>query len=262
MELARALKEHLAAGGTVVGSWLSLGSASVAEIMALAGFEFLVVDLEHSPTSLETTAEIIRVVDLVGASPFVRVTANDPHLIKRVLDTGAHGVIVPNITTVEEARAAVRATQYPPLGNRGVGLHRAQGYGAQFGEYQSAAASGIAVVLQIESGAAVRNIRDILTVEGVDSVMIGPYDLSSDLGVPGDFESEPFILAVSQVSAAAREAGVATGFHVVEPDRALLERYSDEGYRFLVYSVDMRIIDSGARAGARPLSGRPWQLSR
>jgi 2-dehydro-3-deoxyglucarate aldolase len=256
MELARALKERLAGGGTVVGSWLSLGSASVAEIMALAGFEFLVVDLEHSPTSLETTAEIIRIVDLVGASPFVRVTSNDPNLIKRVLDAGAHGVIVPNITTADDARAAVRATRYPPLGNRGVGLHRAQGYGTKFGEYLSAAASGIAVVLQIESGAAVGNIRDILTVEGVDSVMIGPYDLSSDLGVPGDFESEAFLTAVGEVSAAAREAGVATGFHVVEPDRTLLERYSDEGYRFLVYSVDMRIIDAGARVGAKPLSGR------
>ena len=256
MELARALKQRLAGGGTVVGSWLSLGSASIAEIMALAGFEFLVVDLEHSPTSLETTAEIIRVVGLVGSSPFVRVTSNDHHLIKRVLDSGAHGVIVPNITTAAEARAAVRATQYPPLGNRGVGLHRAQGYGAHFDEYRSAAASGIAVVLQIESKAAVHNIREILNVEGVDSVMIGPYDLSSDLGVPGDFESEPFLTAVAEVSTAAREAGVATGFHVVEPDPALLERYSDEGYRFLVYSVDMRIIDSGARAGARPLSGR------
>lgn len=257
MELARTLKERLAGGGTVVGSWLSLGSVSGAEIMALAGFEFLVVDLEHSPTSLETTAEIIRVVDLVGTSPLVRVTSNDPHLIKRVLDAGAHGIVVPNITTADEARAAVRATRYAPLGDRGVGLHRAQGYGTQFGEYRAAAVSGIAVVLQIESRIAVRNIKDILAVEGVDSVMIGPYDLSSDLGAPGDFESEDFSSAVREVSDAAREAGVATGFHVIEPDRALLEHYSNEGYRFLVYSVDMRIIDVGARLGATPLMIRP-----
>jgi 2-dehydro-3-deoxyglucarate aldolase len=257
MDLARTLKERLAGGGTAVGSWLSLGSVSVAEIMAVAGFEFLVVDLEHSPTSLETTAEIIRVVDLVGAIPLVRVTSNDPHLIKRVLDAGAHGVIVPNITTAEEARAAVRATRYPPLGNRGVGLYRAQGYGTQFSEYQAAAASGIAVVLQIESSAAVLNIREILTVDGVDSVMIGPYDLSSDLGVPGDFESEKFLSAVREVSAAAREAGVATGFHVVEPDPVQLERYLNEGYRFLVYSVDMRIIDVGARTGAAAVKTGP-----
>lgn len=257
MDLARTLKERLAGGGTAVGSWLSLGSVSVAEIMAVAGFEFLVVDLEHSPTSLETTAEIIRVVDLVGATPLVRVTSNDPHLIKRVLDAGAHGVIVPNITTAEEARAAVRATRYPPLGNRGVGLYRAQGYGTQFSEYQAAAASGIAVVLQIESSAAVLNIREILTVDGVDSVMIGPYDLSSDLGVPGDFESEKFLSAVREVSAAAREAGVATGFHVVEPDPVQLERYLNEGYRFLVYSVDMRIIDVGARTGAAAVKTGP-----
>lgn len=257
MDLACTLKKCLAGGGTVVGSWLSLGSVSVAEIMALAGFEFLVVDLEHSPTSLETTAEIIRVVDLLGASPFVRVTSNDPHLINRILDAGAHGVVVPNIATAEEARTAVRATRYPPLGNRGAGLHRAQGYGTQFSTYRAAAASGIAVVLQIESRAALRNIKEILAVDGVDAVMIGPYDLSSDLGVPGDFESEKFLSAVREVSTAAREAGVATGFHIVEPDRGLLERYSNEGYRFLVYSVDMRIIDTGARVGATPLIGRP-----
>ena len=257
MNLARALKQRLANGDSVVGSWLSLGSTAVAEIMALAGFDFLAIDLEHSPTSIETTADMIRVISLAGSSPLVRVTSNDPHLIKRVLDAGAHGIVVPNITSGAEARLAVAATRYPPVGIRGVGLHRAQGYGAQFAEYRSAITDGLLVVVQVESAAAIECIDEILSVDGVDAVMIGPYDLSNDLGVPGDFASEVFGVAVERVRASAQAAGVASGFHVIEPDREVFERCAREGYRFLVYSVDMRIIEVGSRVGATPLVDRP-----
>jgi 2-dehydro-3-deoxyglucarate aldolase len=255
MELARRLRQRLNIGDVVLGSWLSLGSGPVAEIMARAGFDFLVIDMEHSPTSIETAADLIRIIDLNGCSPLVRVTSNDRHLIKRVLDSGAHGVIVPNVQSAEEAAEAVAATRYSPKGHRGVGLHRAQGYGNEFHEYQAAADGGILVAVQIESEQAVLNISNILAVEGVDAVLIGPYDLSSDLGSPGDFTSPEFVEALESVLDAARSAGVATGFHLVEPDPDQLMNYAAQGHRFLIYSVDMRILAIGAQIGATALEG-------
>jgi len=249
MNLGRELRRRLSSGNNVTGSWLSLGNVAAAEIMAAAGFDFLVIDLEHSSTSLETAAEMIRVIDLVGVSPMVRVTSNNGDQIKRVLDAGAHGIIVPNVRSGEEARYAVQSTQYPPRGFRGVGLYRAQSYGAQFDSYLEASKDGIAVILQIESSRAVHNIEDIVTTDGVDAVMIGPYDLSSDLGNPGDFESAEFVSASHAVLGAAAQAKVPVGIHVVEPSPSLVEQAARQGYRLLVYSVDMRILDVGARSG-------------
>ena len=256
LKLGQILHTKLLQGTPVVGSWLSLGSSSAAEIMAKAGYDFLVVDLEHSPTSVETAAEMIRVIDLAGCAPLVRLPEFSPSIIKQVLDAGAHGIIVPNVDSADLAEAAVRATRYPPEGTRGVGLHRAQGYGNDFLEYFESARTNLVVVAQIESNLAVQNIAKIVAVDGIDAVMIGPYDLSADLGAPGKFDSENFIQSVQKVTQAASNAGVATGIHVVEPDPAAIESSLKAGHRFLVYSVDMRILDVGARLGGDILKGR------
>lgn len=145
----------------------------------------------------------------------------------------------------------VAATRYAPEGTRGVGLYRAHGYGSRFAEYREAAHGGILVVAQIESARAVEDIDSIVAVPGVDVVMIGPYDLSSKLGVPGDMSAPVFEAASARVLDSARAAAVAAAFHFVEPDPQRLRELASEGYRFLVYSVDMRILDVGARLGAR-----------
>jgi 2-dehydro-3-deoxyglucarate aldolase len=248
--LASGLKRQLAEGGALVGSWLALGDQAVAEIMARAGFDFLVIDMEHAPISVESASALIRTIELAGGNPMVRLPDADPSLIKTLLDSGAHGIVVANVSSAEGARAAVRATRYPPEGIRGVGLHRAQGYGESFTEYFTQANSSILVVVQIESASGVAAADEIAGVDGIDAMMIGPYDLSADLGVPGDFTCTPFIEAVETVRRAARLAGVATGVHVVEPDREAVLAGLRDGHRFMVYSVDMRIISVGARAGA------------
>jgi len=257
MELGTALRQRLAAGAAVVGSWLSLGDCSIAEIMSRAGFDFLVIDLEHTPTSVETAADMIRIVDLAGCSPLVRLPEFSPALAKQVLDAGAHGIILPNVDSAELAQSVVRATRYPPHGTRGVGLYRAHGYGTAFQDYFDSSGSGLLVVAQIESRTGVEHIDEIASVEGIDAVMVGPYDLSADLGTPGDFHSATFTAAVGRVSDGARARGVATGIHIVEPDPAKLRASVKDGHRFLVYSVDMRIIDVGARIGAQALMGPP-----
>ena len=256
LKLGEVLCTKIRQGTPVLGSWLSIGSSTVAEIMAKAGYDFLVVDLEHTPTSVESAAEMIRVIDLAGCSPLVRLPEFSPSIIKQVLDAGAHGIVVPNVDSADVAEAAVRATRYPPDGTRGVGLHRAQGYGNNFREYFESAQRNLVVVAQIESNSAVLNIEKIVAVDGIDAVMIGPYDLSADLGIAGKFDSESFVQSVQKVTQAASNAGVATGIHVVEPDPAAIESSLEDGHRFLVYSVDMRILDVGARLGGDILRGR------
>ena len=128
----KSLKERLRKKEVTIGSWITLGHPSVAEIMAKAGFDWLTVDMEHSAITLHQAQQLIQVIELSGVVPLVRVGENDPNLIKRVMDAGAHGVIVPMVNSKEDAEKAVRSVKYPPRGFRGVGLARAQKYGADF----------------------------------------------------------------------------------------------------------------------------------
>lgn len=234
----------------MIGTWLSLGSADIAEILAGAGFDFLVVDLQHTATDLGAAAEIFRVVEGQGSHPLVRLPGQDPDLIGRLLDAGAHGIVVPNVRSAEQAQAAVHACCYPPQGRRGVGLYRAQGYGHAFEDYRQAAAAGILVIAQIECRRGIAAAAEIAGVEGIDALMVGPYDLSADLGTPGDFESPAFRGSLSLLHELAG-SGVVLGFHIVEPSPTQLDQRRREGYRLLVYSVDMRFIDVAARTGMR-----------
>ena len=165
------LKEKIRNGELTVGSWITLGNTAIAEILANAGYDWLVVDLEHTTISIEQAGELIRIINLAGVTPLVRLTSNDENQIKRVMDAGAHGIIVPMVNNAEDAINAVAATRYPPAGTRGVGLSRAQGYGASFQNYllwQSDMNSGPIVVVQIEHINAVSNLKEILSVLGIN----------------------------------------------------------------------------------------------
>ena len=247
------LKTKLASGQTVIGSWISSGNTAVAEIFAKAGFDWVAVDLEHSAINISQVAELIRVIDLAGSAPLVRLTANDPNQIKRVLDAGAHGIIVPMVNTCEEARAAVRATQYPPAGARGVGLSRAQGYGAAFDQYKEWQSNGITVVVQIENVKAIEQLEGIFCVEGVDAYMVGPYDLSNSLGIPGQFKNKQFTSLLAKINNIGIEMNCPAGIHVVEPNEEQLKMAVNEGYRFIAYSVDFRMLDATSRNGLKSI---------
>lgn len=245
------LKTALSDGRLTVGSWLTLPSPAIAEILAGAGFEWLVVDLEHSITAIDTAGEMIRVIDLMGVSPLVRLTSNDANQIKRVMDAGAHGIVVPMVNSRADAEAAVAATRYAPAGNRGVGLGRAQRYGAGFANYMDWQRSGGPVVItQIEHVDGVANLPEILAVDGVDGLIIGPYDLSASMGYPGEFERREFVAAMERIAQVAAAAGKPSGLHVVEPNADAFRRAHAAGHRFLAYSVDIRMLDVMARAGS------------
>ena len=243
------LKQKLNGHTATIGSWIQLGHVGVAEIMALAGFDWLVVDLEHSVISIETAADLIRVIDSCGVVPLVRLTSNDPNQIKRVMDAGAHGVVVPMVNCAADAAQAVAALHYAPRGTRGVGLARAQGYGNNFKDYLAWLNTNGVVIVQIEHKDAVENLESILSVPGVDGFMIGPYDLSCSLGVAGEFEHPKFLSAIKQIREIGANLGVCAGLHIVEPNLDTLTQTLQEGYRFIVYSVDIRLLDIGVRAG-------------
>ena len=233
------LKECLRGKVPTVGSWLQLGHTEVAEIMAQCGFDWLVVDMEHSATTLYQAQQLIRVVELSDCVPLVRVSANDPTLIRQAMDAGAHGVIVPMVNTPEEAIKAVSAVRYPPEGTRGVGLWRAHDYGMSFDEYCEWLQNDSVVIVQIEHIDAVHNLEAILAIEGVDGFIVGPYDLSASLGVPGELSHPAVVRAMERIEEVARRGPKAAGFHVVHPDHGLLFQKLAAGYTFLAFGVDM-----------------------
>lgn len=245
------LKKNLQQGKLSLGTWITLGHASIAEIFAKAGFDWLVVDLEHSTISIDQAGELIRTIDLAGVAPLVRLTFNDINQIKRVMDAGAHGIVVPNINTPQEAKDAVSATRYAPLGRRGVGLGRAQQYGPGFKKYLDWQKDGPIVIVMIEHESALDHLEDIFAVPGVDGFIIGPYDLSCSMGMPGEFERPEFAAVMQRILKVGLQAGCAAGLHIVEPDPAYLRQAISEGYCLIAYGVDIRMLDVSARVGVQ-----------
>lgn len=245
------LKEKLRRGVPTIGTWISLAHPALAEMAARAGFDWVTVDLEHSSITLRECEDLIRTIDLAGSTPLVRLTSNDADQIKRVMDSGARGVIVPNVSTRAEAEAAVAAVYYPPRGRRGTGLARAQAYGAGFQEYRRRLEREGVVVAMIETALAVENADAILATPGVDAYLLGPYDLSASLGVPGKTSHPKVEAAIAKVRAAGRRAGKPGGIHVVEPDQAALKARLRQGFRFVAYSVETRVYDAAVRSALR-----------
>lgn len=241
------LKLKLAQSTLTIGSWITLGHPAIAEIMAAAGFDWLVLDMEHSVLELSQVQSIIQVLDKQQCPAIVRLTSNHPDQIKRVMDAGATGVMVPMVKSAADAHAAVQSVYYPPRGQRGVGLARAQGYGASFPEYQCWLEENAVVVVMIEHVDAVNVIDNILAVPGIDAYIIGPYDLSGSMGRPGDLNHPEVEAAIEHILEAGQRANKPGGIHVIEPDPDALQLRIKAGFNFLGYALDIRILDSICR---------------
>jgi len=248
------LKEALAAGRTVYGTWLSLASPLVAEALALAGFDFLVIDGEHAPNGVTSTLAQLQAVAAGGGAAVVRVPWNDPVAIKRALDIGARSLLVPMVRSAEEARQAVRAALYPPDGIRGVGsLHRAGGYGLT-PDYLSTAGEGIAVIVQIETAGAVEAAEAIAGTAGIACMFVGPSDLAASLGQLGNPGHADVQSAIATVLAAAGRRDVPAG--VLARDAAEARRYAAMGFRFVAVGADVSFMLRQARASLDELRAR------
>ncbi len=243
------VRERIKKGFPVTGSWIQTGNTVAAEILAGQGFDFMVVDMEHTDSGEKEFCDIARAVSAASArcEPMARLRENDTLAIRRVLDCGAKGVIIPLVNDAEGAKKAVAAAKYPPEGVRGFAFVRANGWGRDFDAYASGANEEITVIVMIESKEAVENIDEILEVDGVDGILIGPYDLSGSYGVVGQTEHPLVKAAKSRVLAACLKHRKAAGQHIVLPTEQTLAEALRSGYTFLALGMDTVFLADGAK---------------
>lgn len=246
-------RKRLRAGEVLLGPLVTLPSAAVAEILAAVGFDWLFIDGEHGPFD---TADVVAMLQAVGdrVACAVRVPGAEEGSIKKILDQGAEGLIVPQVNTVDQAAAVVRYARYAPSGSRGVGLSRAQGYGLRFQEYLETANDRVAVIVQAEHARAVENIESIVQVEGIDAVFVGPYDLAASFGKMGQIDDPEVVAAIEHVTKTCQAAGLRLGYF--GGSAAALRPVIDRGYTLIAAGVDVLFLAGAARKLLDELRGR------
>lgn len=241
------VREALLDRRVTFGSWIQINHPAVAEILADSPFDWLAADCEHTDIDVKGFTDLARGMYGRGPEPFARVRENDTLAIRQVLDAGARGVIVPLIDSAEAAKKAVAAAKYPPEGIRGFCFSRMNDYGAKFDDYAKTANDDTAVVVMIEGKKAIENIDEILAVDGVDGVFIGPYDLSGSYGLPGK-TSDPLVLeGCRTVLEACKNLGKSAGLHVVIPTEENIVKALKDGFTFIAIGVDTEFLHQASR---------------
>ena len=240
-------RAQLRSGERLIAPLLTLNSPAVTEIMAAVGFDWLFIDAEHAPLE---PFQMQALLQGAGATPCViRLPVGDEVPIKKALDIGAAGIIAPQVNSVDHARRIVQAAKYAPIGQRGLGIARAHGYGLTVREYMATANDDTAVIVQAEHRDAVEHIRDIVRVDGVDGVLIGPYDLSASLGRPGAVDHPEVKGAIERVREACAEAGLPIGIFGVTAEA--VQPYIDQGFTLIVVGVDTMMMANAAAAALK-----------
>lgn len=251
---ANSLKQKLLSGGRVLGCWTTLGHPQIAEILALAGFDFLLLDQEHGVGDPSALVGVLQAISATPTTSVVRIPSNDPVYLKRVLDMGVESVMIPNIESADEARAAVAACRYPPRGRRGsaIGSARASNYGMA-ANYRNEADDNILIIGQIESARAVDSIDEIAAVEGLDVLFIGPHDLSGTIGHLGDLKHPDVVDLIERAEAGIRRSGKPMGT-VPHPGVGWADMFK-RGYHFVNAGSDVSRLRDQALADVKTFRG-------
>ena len=239
------IREKLKNGKVSIGSWMQIPHGSIAEILGHAGYDWVVVDLEHGSISTHQLPDLFRAIESSGTLPLVRLSQAHPNDCKRSLEAGAGGIIVPMLGNAEQLKAIIEQCAWPPTGQRGVGFSRANLFGKYFEHYKKEAQSPV-IVAQIENIRAVDELEKILTVPGLDAILIGPYDLSASMGLTGQFEVPEYINVLTKINKLSQKFNIPLGIHVVQPDSSELKARISEGYQFIAYSIDSVFLYRGA----------------
>ncbi|QKJ31471.1 2,4-dihydroxyhept-2-ene-1,7-dioic acid aldolase [Mucilaginibacter mali] len=240
------LKDKLRKRENTIGSWITIGHQAVVDILAEAGFDWLCIDLEHTAIDLNEAQVLIGFIQARNMAALVRVSKNEEVVIKRVLDSGADGIIIPMTCTADDAKKAVEYAKYPPIGKRGVGLNRAQRYGFNFEGYKDWVENGQVIIAQIEHIEGVNNLEAIVNTPGIDAVFIGPYDLSGSLGIPGQYNDPQVIEALNRVEKICQTNQISMGYHVIEPNIDLVTEKMRSGYNLIAFSTDFLFMGRNA----------------
>lgn len=242
-------KKALADGETLFGCWMSIAEGFTAEILGRAGFDWLLIDGEHSPNDLRSIRDQVIALEASQSNAIVRVPIGETWIIKQVLDLGVQTLLVPMVETAQQAKDLVRACHYPPNGTRGVGygVSRSGGFG-QFENYGPTADDQMCLLVQVENKAGLENLDDILAVDGVDGVFIGPADLSASMGYLGqtmhpDMQAT-ILAALKRISASGKAAGILT------TDEGMIQSSLDAGAQFVAVAMDIALLLNNAKAAA------------
>ena len=258
--MTQSFKAKMRSGLAANGFWTELYSPAAAEVMAAAGYDCTMIDLEHGAGDLSDAIAVMRALNGSGCTPLVRVPANDPVWIKRVLDAGAQGVMIPAVNAPEEAEAAVAGCHYPPRGIRGMAapIVRASGYGQDWRRYVEEIGENLLVICQIETAAALACASEIVAVDGLDMVFLGPFDLSASLGHMGEPDHPAVRAAIAKVEKLTKSAGRLLG-GIPTPERSPQALF-ESGYDLVLADIDLVFLREGAQAGVaalRAAAGRP-----
>lgn len=236
------LKKHLKEREKVFAAWTSFGHPSISEAFSKIGVDFVGIDLEHSTISLEQAQQIIAVCHASGTLALPRIASHNMEMIKRLLDSGADGIIAPLVSHPSEVKNMIGWCKYPPMGQRSYGVAPAQGYGFDFEGYTQSWNESSLLIIQIESIQGVENVEDLLNFREVDGAMIGPYDISGSLGVPGQLDHPDVKEACKKVISACERSEKSCGTHLVEPSLDSAENAFSDGYTFVVLASDVFVL--------------------
>lgn len=246
------VKGKLKEGKTSIGTWIGIGHPDIPDVLGNLGFDWFIFDTEHNPLEIETIQHLIQAMGTSPTLPMVRVAWNDIVMIKRALDIGAYGVMIPWVNTKEEAENAVKYCHYPQSGGlRGTGPRRANNYGFDR-EYFELIDEELLIAVQIETEKAINNLEDICSVDGIDVVYIGPADLSMSLGIYEQFNHPKFIKSLETVLDKAKAAGVTPGIHCGIEN---INQYIEKGFRFNSLTGDAWLLIHGAVSAIKGIKG-------
>lgn len=235
--------ERLRKGELLIGTLVSMPSPEITEILSNTGYDWLFIDAEHGAFNPQQAQSMLQAAGDVPC--VIRVPSGDEVWIKKALDIGAAGIIVPQVHTAEQAKQIVKSCKYSPQGSRGVGIGRAHKYGMGFEDYIKKANRNTAVILQAESRQAIDNIEAITAIKGVDAVLIGPYDLSASLGKIGQVSHPVVVKAIDKVIKACKKTGVKLGFFGVNADA--VKPYMKKGFTLITVGVDTLFLIKSAK---------------
>jgi 2-keto-3-deoxy-L-rhamnonate aldolase RhmA len=237
-----ALRERLRSRARLFGGWVSYGHPSITETFARAEFDFIAIDMEHSTISLEQAQRIIAASQSEGVPCLPRPVSHSNDWIKPLLESGADGIVIQMVNTAEQLDGIIRDVKFPPVGARSYGVNRAQAYGFDFDEYAESWNDSSSLIIQIESVQAVENIEQLVSRNEVDGAMVGPYDISGSLGVPGQLSHPKVIEASRTVVAACERFGKSCGTQVTEATEAGVDALFELGYTFAILGSDLFVL--------------------
>ncbi len=239
------LKSILKSGKPALGTWITINHPDVVDALSDLPFDWFVFDMEHAPLEISDVEVLLMPLKNSEITPLVRVPWNDMVMIKRVLDIGAKGILVPWVNSREEAEAAVRYASYPPNGVRGTGPRRCVRYGERdfLDYYEKFEKEERVIIVQIESAKALENVEEIVSTPGIDAAFIGPMDLSVNLGIPAEYDNPKFVDAVNRILSACKKHGVAPGIHAFNLDMA--KKVIDMGFQFVALMTDLGVMKTG-----------------